>query len=91
MKYLKVSLVSLSILLPSLSFAGEPQSLKMKIDGMTCGFCVKKVQSQLSSLCKDLTIDRDKGEAVCKYDPPATPEQILSEANKTGFKTTQLN
>jgi len=91
MKYLKVSLVSLSLVLPSLVFAGEPQSLKMKIEGMTCGFCEKKVKSQLSSLCKDLSIDREKGEAVCKYEPPATLEQILSEANKTGFKTTQLN
>jgi copper chaperone CopZ len=91
MKRLKISLVGLSLILPSLSFAGEPQSLKMKIEGMTCGFCVKKVQSQLSSLCKDLMVDREKGEAVCKYEPPATSEQILSEANKTGFKTTKIN
>jgi copper chaperone CopZ len=91
MKRLKISLVGLSLILPSLSFAGEPQSLKMKIEGMTCGMCEAKVKSQLSSFCKELSVDRDKGEAVCRYEPPATPEQILSEANKTGFKTTQLN
>jgi len=49
-------------------------------------------EEELVMLAEDLSHHLfAKGEAVCKYEPPATLEQILSEANKTGFKTTQLN
>lgn len=72
-------------------FAAEKQALKMKIEGMTCGMCEAKVKKQLSSVCKEVVIDREKGEGVCSYQAPVTVEQILSEANKTGFKTTKLN
>lgn len=86
-----IGVLIVSLLLPGLLSAGETQTLKMKIEGMTCGYCVKKVESQLFPLCKELLIDWEKGEAVCKYEPPMMPEQILSEANKTGFKTTKMN
>lgn len=81
----------MTLLLPALLSAGEPQTLKMKIEGMTCGLCEAKVKKQLSPLCKEITINQEKGEGVCKYESPATPDQILSEANKTGFKTSKSN
>ena len=79
------------MILPGLLSAAEPQILKMKIEGMTCGMCEAKVKKQLSAICKELTINRDKGEGVCRYESPMTVEKILSEANKTGFKTAVLN
>ncbi|MBI1909848.1 MAG: heavy-metal-associated domain-containing protein [Deltaproteobacteria bacterium] len=83
--------VVMALLLPGLLSAAEPQTLKMKIEGMTCGMCEAKVKKQLSSLCKEITIDREKGEGICKYGSPATADQIIQEANKTGFKTSKLN
>ncbi|MBI3541593.1 MAG: heavy-metal-associated domain-containing protein [Deltaproteobacteria bacterium] len=53
--------------------------------------CKARVEKQLSSLCKEVSIDREKGEGSCRYESPVTPDQILTEANKTGFKTTKLN
>jgi copper chaperone CopZ len=67
------------------------KTLRMKIEGMTCGFCVKKLEGQVSSLCKGgLTVDLAKGEGVCRYEAPVTIDQILAEANKTGFPTTEV-
>lgn len=79
---------ALVVLLPGLVFADGLKTVTMKIEGMTCSHCVKQVESQLSSLCKDLKIDLEKGEGICRYAPPTTPDQIVAEANKTGFKTT---
>ncbi len=78
-------------LLPGLLSAAEPQILKMKIEGMTCGACSAKVEKKLSPLCKEVKVDHKKGEGICKYESPTTTEQILQEANKTGFRTTKLN
>ncbi|MBI4373895.1 MAG: heavy-metal-associated domain-containing protein, partial [Deltaproteobacteria bacterium] len=70
--------------------AAEPQTLKMKIEGMTCGMCCAKVEKQLSSLCQKVHCDHQKGEAVCTG-PSGTLDQIVEEAGKTGFKTFKLN
>ncbi len=91
MKRINLFIVMVLVLLAGSLVAGEQQTLKMKIEGMTCGMCEAKVKKQLSSLCKEITIDREKGEGVCKHEASITPDQILLEANKTGFKTTKLN
>ncbi|HSA60072.1 MAG TPA: hypothetical protein VLJ37_10355, partial [bacterium] len=49
--------------------------------------CADKFKEELSSLCKDLTLDIQSGEAVCLYEDPVTPKQILKKANKTGLPT----
>lgn len=72
----------------ALALAGEPQTLRLKIEGMTCGMCEAKVKQQLSSVCKEISIDRGEGKGLCTYEPPVTPDQIIAEANRTGFKTT---
>lgn len=83
--------IAMILFLPVFLVAAGEQTLKMKIEGMTCGMCEAKVKKQLSSLCKEIMIDREKGEGVCKHEASVTPDQILSEANKTGFKTSKLN
>lgn len=82
--------ITMALFLPALLAAAGEQTLKMKIEGMTCGICEAKVKKQLSLLCKEITIDREKGKGVCKYGPPTTPDQIVQEANKTGFKTSAI-
>lgn len=82
--------IAMALFLPALLIAAEEQTLKLKIEGMTCGMCEAKVKQQLSSVCKEITVDRGEGKGVCKYESPVTPDQILAEANKTGFKTTAL-
>jgi len=79
------------LLLPGLLSAAEPQILKLKIEGMTCGMCEAKVKKQLSSVCVTSSADSKKGEGTCVPKAGVTPEQILQEANKTGFKTSKLN
>ncbi|HSA58310.1 MAG TPA: hypothetical protein VLJ37_01330, partial [bacterium] len=65
--------------------ASEGQVLKMKVDHLACLRCADKFKEELSSLCKDLTLDIQSGEAVCLYEDPVTPKQILKKANKTGL------
>lgn len=83
--------IAMALFLPALLVAAEEQTLKMKIEGMKCGLCEAKLKKQLSSLCKEIQIDREKGEGVCKFEAPVKPEQILLEANRTGLKTSSLN
>ncbi|GEM_PF-510298 len=55
----------------------------------TC--CLGDISKAVKEIKKEFSIDRGKGEGLCRYESPVTLEQILSEANKTGFKTTKLN
>ena len=91
MKRVNLFIVMALLLLAGSLVAGEQQTLKMKIEGMKCGLCEAKVKKQLSSLCKEITVDREKGEGICKYESPTTADQIIQEANKTRFKTSKLN
>lgn len=93
MKKTKTIVMMFSLLLPALTSAGsEVRTLKMKIEGMTCGMCVKKVEYKLAPLCKkELSVDLKKGEGLCRYETPVTEWQVLTEANKTGLKTMKLN
>lgn len=63
----------------------ETKTLTLKIEGMTCGACAKKVKRELSKVCDEASVDLQKGEGVCKYQDPVTPDQILKEAKKSGF------
>lgn len=63
------------------------QTVKMKIEGMTCSVCSAKIKKSLSSLCKESSIDHKKGEGSCSYEEgKATPEQVMKAVNDTGFK-----
>ncbi len=86
----RIITTTVALLFPGFLLAGEPQTVKMKIEGMTCGMCEAKVKKQLSSLCKEITVDREKGEGVCKFESPITAGQVIQEANKTGYKTSEL-
>lgn len=88
MKKIITSSFSLLLLLSNIVFADDLKTVTMKIEGMTCGGCVSEVESKLSSLCKNIKVNLEKGEGVCQYASPVTPDQIIAAANKTGYKTT---
>jgi hypothetical protein len=65
----------------------EPKTLTMKVDRLACLPCAKKFKEELSSVCRELILDTIDGKAVCRYEDPVTPKQILKKANKTGLPT----
>lgn len=88
MKRTIILTASLFLLLAGAAHAEESRQAKLKIEGMTCSVCVAKVKKQLKPLCQEIRVDLSKGEGLCTYQAPVTVDQIVSEANKTGFKTT---
>lgn len=70
--------------------AGGSKTLKMKIDGMMCIECKEKVEKQLASVCKKVSVDVKHGECFCEYEGKVTPKRILSEVDKAGYKAALL-
>ncbi len=62
------------------------QSLELKIEGMSCGHCVRSVQQALEHV-DGVTVERAGiGEAKLAYDPQRTrPERILAAVSDEGF------
>ncbi len=84
-------LILLLLFLPGIVFAGEQKVLKLQVDHLLYESCSEKFRAELSSVCKNLTLDFKKGEAVCTYEDPVTPKKILSKAKKTGLPTKIAN
>lgn len=87
MKRTVLFIASFFLLVAGVVSAGKSHQAKLKIEGMTCGMCAAKVKKQLKALCSEMSVDVAGGEGVCTYQEPVTVEQIVEEANKTGFKT----
>ncbi len=79
--------ITLPLLLPALLLAGELKTLRLTVEHLACESCAEKFRSDLAPLCQELKIDLRKGEALCTYEPPVTPKQILSRAKKSGLRT----
>jgi copper chaperone CopZ len=63
------------------------ESLSVKIDGMNCQHCVKRVQQYLSSLDGIYNLNVKVGEATLDYDKnKISPEQIKQTIVKSGYK-----
>ncbi len=84
-------IISLSLFLCGLLFAGDRRTLRLKVKHLACVSCAEEFKSQLASVCKSLTLNVKKGEAVCTYEDPVTPEKILSKARKTGLPTKRFD
>ncbi|MDO8526112.1 MAG: heavy metal-associated domain-containing protein [Deltaproteobacteria bacterium] len=67
-------------------YAADTKTVSLKVEGMTCESCVKKLKKQLSGLCSELQVFLKEEKAVCTYGGSVTTEQIIAEANKTGFQ-----
>ena len=59
----------------------EPmEHLTMRIDGMSCGHCVKAVRDALAELPDVQVQSVEVGSATVAYDPSRTPRSALVEA-----------
>ncbi len=61
-------------------------TLKLKIEGMHCGACVRRVQTALTKVDSVDVRNVEVGSAEVEYDPQSTsPEQIAGAVNGIGF------
>ncbi|PIR19981.1 MAG: hypothetical protein COV45_08380 [Deltaproteobacteria bacterium CG11_big_fil_rev_8_21_14_0_20_47_16] len=81
--------VAAAVVMAPFAAMAASQTLQMNIDGMTCGNCAAKVKKTLAPICKEVTVNLKAGTGTCIYDAPVTAEQVLAEAQKTGFTITQ--
>jgi copper chaperone len=56
------------------------ERLTMKIDGMSCGHCVRSVDSALKQLAGVTVEQVTVGQAVVSYDPAATSTAQIEQA-----------
>ena len=62
------------------------ERLNLKIDGMSCGHCVARVEKTLSKLEGVAVLKVDVGSAEVMYDPSRTPfERIRQTLDDAGY------
>jgi copper chaperone CopZ len=63
------------------------ERVALKIEGMSCGHCVRAVDQVLKSLTGVQVEQVGVGSAVVSYDPAAvTPEQIREAISEEGYE-----
>ncbi len=86
----RLLLAVLILTLPGVLGASETQSIRMKVKRMACLACAEKLKGDLTSLCREISIDIKKGELVCRFVPPTTPKKILSMAKTSGMGVSRI-
>jgi Cu+-exporting ATPase len=77
------------ILLTPLFVVAEPQTVEMKIEGMTCSACSAVIKKKLSKICTEVSVDHKEGHGSCTYDDAKVkPEQVIDAVNGAGYKAT---
>lgn len=62
-------------------------TLKLTIDGMSCGHCLNRVQKALGALAGVHIASVQIGQATLHYDPAQyAPEAIAEAVTKSGYK-----
>ena len=63
----------------------------IKIDGMTCGACVKTIESALSGFVdpKDFAIDLDLG--IAHFNDTIDTNEVLSRINNSGYSASLID
>lgn len=89
---MKIGIISLGVLLMTWGFLqAEPQTVEMKIEGMTCSGCSAIIQKKLSALCTSASIDHKSGHGSCTYnDEKVSADQVLQAIDKAGYKATAV-
>ncbi|MFY9233169.1 MAG: cation transporter [Fimbriimonadaceae bacterium] len=64
----------------------------LKIEGMTCGNCVKHVQQALMEVegVESATVSLEENRAVVTHGNEATVEQLMASVEEEGYKATQI-
>jgi copper chaperone len=60
-------------------------TLKLSIEGMHCGACVRRVTNALQAVPGVQVHSVEVGSAQLQFDAQATPEQIAAAVNGIGF------
>jgi copper chaperone CopZ len=66
-----------------------PQTLKMHVDGMTCGNCSRSVERKLSATpgVTKATVDLVNATAIVEYDADlVTPETLTNAVRQLGYE-----
>jgi copper chaperone len=93
---MRLSLLLGSLLIPFAAFAG-PKNYDVKIEGMTCGSCVKSVTTALSKIPnvdeKSVKVVLKEKTATLMIDEANTEasEQIKKAIEEAGFTVTAVN
>lgn len=69
------------------------KSVKLEIDGMTCGSCAASIGTALKKIegVRKIDISFEQKGGTVEYDPAKVSEQTIVETiNKTGFKAQQV-
>ena len=62
-------------------------TLKLTIDGMSCGHCLNRVQQALGKVPNVQVTSVQIGQATLQYDPAQTdPEAVAALVTATGYK-----
>jgi copper chaperone CopZ len=62
-------------------------TLKLTIDGMSCGHCLNRVQKALATIPNIRMTSVQIGRATLEYDPATnTPEGIAAVVSATGYR-----
>jgi copper chaperone CopZ len=62
-------------------------TLKLTIDGMSCGHCLNRVQKALATIPGIQVTSVQIGRATLEYDPATTtPDEIAAVVSATGYR-----
>jgi mercuric ion binding protein len=81
-------LITVLLVLPVTALAGNPQTVVLDVQKMTCSFCSLTVQKALERVpgVADTKIDYDKKTATVKFDPEkVTPAALMKATSEAGF------
>jgi mercuric ion binding protein len=82
------TLSALLVTLPAAALAGNPQTVVLDVQKMTCSLCSVTVQKALQKVpgVADTKIDYDKKTATVKFDPERVTTAVLMKATtEAGF------
>ncbi len=69
------------------------QSIKLSVQGMTCGHCVKAVETSVGEIAgvKSVKVDLKAARAEIDFDPTrATTQAIIQRLDEEGYKASVL-
>lgn len=69
------------------------QNIKLSVQGMTCGHCVKAVEASVGEIAgvKSVKVDLKGARAEIAYDPAvASPQAIIERLDEEGYKASLL-
>jgi mercuric ion binding protein len=85
---MRKTLMAVLLALPVAAFAGNPQTVVLDVQNMTCSLCPVTVRKALQKVpgVADTTINYDKKTATVKYDPDkAGPAALVKATTDAGF------